>query len=381
MYTCHRSGYFSSKSKGLRHIKLAGSCKINSYCPAFISVKNCKETGQLHVKYFPTHVGHVFEVKHLRLCDKEKEKIAGQLITGVKISNILNNIAGTSSPTKRLAAWIHEMSALDPNPILMYKLPGEGSSEFPDLEKEDFILGFMNEAQEELFKIYGNEVLCIDSTHGTNKYNIQLTSLLIKDDNWEGFPVAFLWSNRQHETVFKYFFQKVKARVGDIKVNAFMSDDYKAFYNTWCAIFSKPNFYVLCDWHIKRALKKSLTSGATKVVNEKIPEILNRLYELINETDEATFKTLLNIFVSKILSDADTYNFGYYFIKNYCNRTEQWAACYRIDAKINTNMTVERWHKDLKYNSDLQGKCGGRLDKAIHSLLKNLRLKAVNFQV
>ncbi|XP_055939244.1 uncharacterized protein LOC129968922 [Argiope bruennichi] len=41
-------------------------------------------------------------------------------------------------------------------------------------------------------------------------------------------------------------------------------------------------------------------------------------------------------------------------------------------------MTVERWHKDLKYNSDLQGKCGGRLDKAIHSLLKNLRLKVLN---
>ncbi|KAF8785768.1 hypothetical protein HNY73_011274 [Argiope bruennichi] len=89
-------------------------------------------------------------------------------------------------------AWIYEMLVLDQNPILMYKLPGEGISEFPDLEKEDFILCFMNEALEELFKIYGNEVLCIDSTHGTNKYNIQLTSLLIKDDNWEGFLVAFL---------------------------------------------------------------------------------------------------------------------------------------------------------------------------------------------
>ncbi|XP_055927953.1 uncharacterized protein LOC129959153 [Argiope bruennichi] len=302
MYTCHCSGDFSSKSKDLRHIKLAGSCKINSYCPAFISVKSCKESGQLHVKYFPTYVGHIFEIKHFRLCEREKEKIAGQLITGVRISNILNNIAGISSPTKHLAvttaqdirnivkkyqingdtirnendvlsdeAWIYEMLVLDQNPILMYKLPGEGSSEFPDLEKEDFILGFMNEALEELFKIYGNEVLCIDSTHGTNKYNIQLTSLLIKDDNWEGFLVAFLWNNRQHETIFKYFFQKVKAWVLDIKVNAFMSDDYKAFYNTWCSIFSKPNFYALCDWHVKRALKKSLTSGATKIVNEKNP--------------------------------------------------------------------------------------------------------------
>ncbi|GBM05534.1 hypothetical protein AVEN_94808-1 [Araneus ventricosus] len=146
--------------------------------------------------------------------------------------------------------------ALDKNPILLYKLPGEMSAELPDLEKYDFILGFMNEAQEEILKIYGSEVICIDSTHGTNKYNIQLTSLLIKDDNWEGFPVAFLWSNRQHQSVFTYFFQKVKGRSGSLKINSFMSDDYKAFYNVWCSVYSKPSFYLLCDWHVKRPLKK-----------------------------------------------------------------------------------------------------------------------------
>ncbi|KAF8784972.1 hypothetical protein HNY73_010575 [Argiope bruennichi] len=35
---------------------------------------------------------------------------------------------------------------------------------------------------------------------------------------------------------------------------------------------------------------------------------------------------------------------------------EQWTAYYRFDAKINTDMSVERCHRDLKYNSDLQGK-------------------------
>lgn len=196
VYICHRSGYYKSKSKGIRHIKLAGTRKINSYCPASITVRKCQESGLLNVTYFPTHLGHNSDIKHIGLCENEKEKIAGQLITGVPAAYILSEIAETSSPTERLAvttaqdlrniskkyqingntirnendvlsveAWIHEMMALDKNPILLYKLPGEMNAELPDLEKNDFILGFMNEAQEEILKIYGSEVICIDSTH------------------------------------------------------------------------------------------------------------------------------------------------------------------------------------------------------------------------
>lgn len=42
----------------------------------------------------------------------------------------------------------------------------------------------MNDPQEEIFKIYGNDVISIDSTHGANKYDIQLTTIIVKDNNW-----------------------------------------------------------------------------------------------------------------------------------------------------------------------------------------------------
>lgn len=71
-------------------------------------------------------------------------------------------------------------------------------------------------------------------------------------------------------------------------------------------------------------------------------------------------------------NDIDTKKFADYFVAHYANRPRQWAACYRKNAQINTNMAIERWHKELKYNSDLDGKCGGRLDKTIHSLMKSL---------
>ncbi|GBN46614.1 hypothetical protein AVEN_225564-1 [Araneus ventricosus] len=234
VYTSHRSGYCKSYSS-----YQIGWNKKDKFLLS--SIHHCQESGLLNVTYFPTHLGHNSDIKHIGFCENEKEKIAGQLITGVPAAYILTEIAETFSPTEHLAvttaqdirniakknqingntvrnendvlsveAWIDEMMALDKNSILLYKLPGEMSAEHPDLEKNDFILGFMNEAQEEILKIYGSEVVCIDSTHGTNKYNIQLTSLLIKDDNWEGFPDAFLWSNRQHNQYLLTFFKKLK---------------------------------------------------------------------------------------------------------------------------------------------------------------------------
>jgi len=62
-----------------------------------------------------------------------------------------------------------------------------------------FLLGFMNEAQRELFSFYGNDIVMMDSTHGTNSYNIKLKTIMVADKNYEGFPVAFLFSISETE--------------------------------------------------------------------------------------------------------------------------------------------------------------------------------------
>lgn len=66
-----------------------------------------------------------------------------------------------------------------------------------------------------------------------------------------------------------------------------------------------------------------------------------------NEVDINTFEKLLKDAKTKLLSDSKTSSIRHYFIDNYSNHTKQWAACYRVGAEINTNMTVERWDKDL----------------------------------
>jgi len=37
-YNCHRSGHCTAKGHGLRHLKVQGSAKIGSYCPAALLV-------------------------------------------------------------------------------------------------------------------------------------------------------------------------------------------------------------------------------------------------------------------------------------------------------------------------------------------------------
>lgn len=85
--------------------------------------------------------------------------------------------------------------------------------------------------------------------------------------------------------------------------------------------------------------------------------------------------------IKDMSNDIETKKFSDYFVAHYANRPKQGAACYRKNAHINTNMAIERWHLEIKYNSDLNGKCGGRLDKSIHSIRKSIKLKLINRKI
>ncbi|GIY34044.1 uncharacterized protein CDAR_567921 [Caerostris darwini] len=102
-FACHRSGIFNSKNSGKRHLKLGSSNKIGFYCPPSKHT-TFFDNGTVDVSFVSTHIGHSCEVGRLRLTKSEKTEIAGQLHAGIKIPDVLNKIANTVSPTKRLAA-------------------------------------------------------------------------------------------------------------------------------------------------------------------------------------------------------------------------------------------------------------------------------------
>jgi len=401
-FTCHRSGKPVSHGSGKRSMKMAGSNKTSTYCPARIQAT--EYDGLVDVKYCATHIGHSNEPGRLTLNKHEKNIIAGQLLQSVPMSKVLNDISESFSPSKRYSLTsrkdlhniaasysinskeiLHQQDALsvdiwvkkmaDENSVLFYKPQGEVSTEYPDLVGDDFVLAIMTVSQQTMLELYGNDVISIDSAHGTNQYDIQLTSLILADSSREEFPCAFLFSNRQHEDTFRNFFQLIisKCEINTCP-NVFMSDDFPAFYNAWSSVLENVLHHLICVWHVKRAWAKNLNKIASL---EKRNLVLADLTAMQCETDVEAFQILLQANSAKILRDADTEVFGQYFSSYYLNRTEQWAACYKIGCKINTNMLVESWHKTLKYHSSLNGKAGGRLDKAIASVMGSLRMKLV----
>lgn len=197
--------------KGLENdMKIQGSYRIGTKCTA--SMKTVTKTmGENDIKieatFTPHHSGHKLEVGCQILSKNDRNILAAQLQLGVPKEGVLQNICAEFNENNRIRFTtkkdLHNISAsyrincteaYDQNdavavdklvamlqadmdhPILFYNTQGELSCNFLQLQKDDFALAIMNSSQMEIFKIYRNSVISIDSTHGTNKYDIQLTS-------------------------------------------------------------------------------------------------------------------------------------------------------------------------------------------------------------
>jgi len=66
----------------------------------------------------------------------------------------------------------------------------------------------------------GTDVVHMDSTHGTNVYNFNLTTLLVLDEFGEGIPVAWMVCNHEDAVALKPFLKKAKENV-EIHVQIF----------------------------------------------------------------------------------------------------------------------------------------------------------------
>jgi hypothetical protein len=272
-YVCHRSGTFVSKTKGFRHIKTQGSNKINGFCPGSIKVV-LNKTGTCDVRFFETHVGHENDLGHLYLTRAERETLAAKMALKIPFTQILDEVRDSihgselerihlltkkdlynieksfnlQSTTVRhqndaisVEAWVNEME--NSGCVLFYKAQETTSEKHPELKYDDFVLVIMNSGQEEMLKQFSSDYVCIDGTHGLNQYDFELHTLLVLDDIREGFPCAFLISNRADEQVMCIFFNYIKERIGmRITCKVFMSDMAETYYNAWKQIMMHAEF-------------------------------------------------------------------------------------------------------------------------------------------
>lgn len=98
--------------------------------------------------------------------------------------------------------WVKEMKELENSPVLIYKPQGE---DFVNLKINDFCLILVSIAQKEMFMKFGNDKICLDSTHRTNPYDFQLTTIIVIDDFGSGSLWDSAYQTKQTQIRWKYF--------------------------------------------------------------------------------------------------------------------------------------------------------------------------------
>ena len=81
------------------------------------------------------------------------------------------------------------------------------------------------------------------------------------------------------------------------------------------------------------------------------------------------FESSLQMFVYNLIQSNVTKEFGEYFATYMVPIRQKWGYCYRAGDGINTNMFVEPFHRNLKYNY-LRGKHNKHVDNLLINLLK-----------
>ncbi|GIX88695.1 hypothetical protein CDAR_391271 [Caerostris darwini] len=180
----------------------------------------------------------------------------------------------------------------------------------------------MNSSQKVMMRSYGNDVICLDFTHGINSYGFDLATVLVLDDKREGFPAVFIISNRQDSVPLTIAFEAVKEHVA-IKPEVLMSDDTESFYNAWKSVFGESNKRLLCAWHVDRSWRRKI--GKLNIPKEQQIEIYKVLRCLLSETDEDAFEVMMSEAVRRFEENDLLKEFGMYFKDNYSKLAKIWA--------------------------------------------------------
>ena len=299
-FYCNRAGSYTTRGQHIRQLKSQGTSKLGTQCTAHIKAKVNEDTAHVEVCYCSTH-SHPIRLAHIRIPNLTRMNITAKLQQGVGMERILDDIRDSVTNTIRrkhlirrqdlhnikaqynidgimrhkndltsVLAWVEEMNALEYNPVLVFKLQGIDQCDTTDKSsKDDFLLVLQTKFQCDMFKKFGCTAVCIDSTHGTNAYDFNLTTILVIDEYGEGLPVGWMISNREDKQMLTEFFRAIEQRAGKINPQWFMTDDAEQFYNAWIEVFGEQDMKkILCTWHVDRAWRKVLHQHIHETENE-----------------------------------------------------------------------------------------------------------------
>ena len=77
---------------------------------------------------------------------------------------------------------VTELQQEEFNPVLYFKQQHRVDPNHPQFASDAFMLMLQTEFQQQLYIQFAQQIVCIDSTHGTNAYKFKLLTLMVADD-------------------------------------------------------------------------------------------------------------------------------------------------------------------------------------------------------
>lgn len=270
-----------------------------------------------------------------------------------------------------LDKWVQNLKTSQNTSLAVYKPQGCLDPAFPELEENDFLLIYMTEAQKDILLKYSQDIVCIENTQC---HDVNLYTLLTPDETRDGFPVAFMFTNRGDEYDMYIFFEKINEVVGCVIPKVFMTNIEETFYSTWIKIMGEGSLHVYCTWHVLKVWRLNVNSKIK--LKDKRNQVYKTLQSLLYELDEGNFQSMLEDALMKWSQDEATSGFHKFFTRLYVvdYQFKKWAYCYRVSAGINTTISIDSFNRILKY-CNLRGEKIKETNKTLCDVLNLLRVK------
>jgi hypothetical protein len=285
-------------------------------------VNNFKPTIRFSHQLTDEHIHYLREqwsgnVRNPSLRDNFLKKFNLNSIDGSVLRNLvarLRNEVGGGSPneTNMLFKWIYQQKNC-----------------FTDFETDDFnrftSIFYMSQHQIEFMKMWP-EVLIIDATYKTNRFNHQLVLITIVDDENRSQCIASALIEREDGEFYSWIFACLRRAVGQEtmdRVACVVTDGERAF--PIALERQLPGVkHVLCAWHIKENVKKQIKRDYSDAKEaETVQSLFNVLIERVDSEDAflVAWDTLLN-------TVSDKPRLQQYFIDQHLPLVRKWAKCY-----------------------------------------------------
>ena len=352
-YVCGRNGTYCEKLKfDKRKRQLKKQSKKIGYCLARIIIAKKASHVEVYVYEQHTHPLGIENAKFTRNRNELREKIRRRFQEGVSFQTVWEIPKMSEGPrdecisVKDVRAIQHSVDkikyALHNDDILstatwIQRLITAGAVVYYESTCNDFHLGIVTDLGRHWMREY-QSVVCLDSTHKTNKYNY-LYTWMVRNEFGQGFPASFYITSSEKASGLRPWIEQIKQIAPNVQ--CIITDNDDAEINVISEWFPNTRHY-LCWWHILKNWRKHLHA---KVPREFHATLWPKLKHLLKESFdfEKDYQEVISL---------STPEFANYLMTYYYKCKEKWARQFRsydcMNKKANTTVLVESWHNLLK---------------------------------